>query len=142
MCLEDGVTGWVDAGSGGADTWITVAAVCRGAPQDRPRAHQYCAHRRRPGRRIARSQPCHVDLRAARLRANRDVVIGVKGALSADVGAPNDLEHCGAAGGGRRSAVMIHVGQNYSPLRSLPWAAPSAGDIVTHITRQTQRPHR
>src|SRR5882672_4970472 len=33
MCLEDGVTGWVDAGSGGADNMDQVAAVARGAPQ-------------------------------------------------------------------------------------------------------------
>src|SRR5713226_3165978 len=33
MCLQDGVTCWVDAGSGGADNIDQVAAVARGAPQ-------------------------------------------------------------------------------------------------------------
>src|SRR4029077_7578225 len=33
MCLQDGVTGWVDAGTGGADNMDTVAAIARGAPQ-------------------------------------------------------------------------------------------------------------
>src|SRR5215472_8809817 len=33
LCLQDGVTGWVDAGSGGADNIDEVAAVARGAPQ-------------------------------------------------------------------------------------------------------------
>ena len=33
MCLQDGVTGWVDAGTGGADNMDAVAAVARGAPQ-------------------------------------------------------------------------------------------------------------
>src|SRR6266849_1479660 len=33
MCLQDGVTCWVDVGSGGADTIDQVAAVARGAPQ-------------------------------------------------------------------------------------------------------------
>src|ERR1700684_2292407 len=33
MCLQDGVTGWVDAGSGGADNIDAVAAIARGAPQ-------------------------------------------------------------------------------------------------------------
>src|SRR2546430_1169173 len=33
MCLQDGVTGWVDAGSGGADNMDAIAAVARGAPQ-------------------------------------------------------------------------------------------------------------
>src|SRR3984893_9502194 len=33
LCLLDGVTGWVDAGSGGADNIDQIAAVARGAPQ-------------------------------------------------------------------------------------------------------------
>src|SRR5207302_5833779 len=33
MCLQDGVTAWVDAGSGGADNVDAIAAVARGAPQ-------------------------------------------------------------------------------------------------------------
>src|SRR5262250_1189034 len=33
LALRDGVTGWVDAGSGGADNIDQIAAVARGAPQ-------------------------------------------------------------------------------------------------------------
>ena len=33
LCLQDGVTGWVDAGTAGADNIDAVAAVARGAPQ-------------------------------------------------------------------------------------------------------------
>src|ERR1700682_2845393 len=33
MCLQDGVTAFVDAGSGGADNIDLIAANCRGAPQ-------------------------------------------------------------------------------------------------------------
>src|SRR5450432_3423381 len=33
MCLQDGVTGWIDAGSGGADNIDQVAAIARSAPQ-------------------------------------------------------------------------------------------------------------
>jgi dihydroorotase len=33
LALQDGVTGWVDAGSAGADNIDQVAAVARGAPQ-------------------------------------------------------------------------------------------------------------
>src|SRR5262245_33138225 len=33
MCLQDGVTGWVDAGSGGADHMDQVAAIPRCQPQ-------------------------------------------------------------------------------------------------------------
>jgi dihydroorotase len=33
LALLDGVTGWIDAGSGGADNIDQVAAIARGAPQ-------------------------------------------------------------------------------------------------------------
>src|SRR6266568_70079 len=33
LALQDGVTGWVDAGTGGADNIDQIAAVARGAPQ-------------------------------------------------------------------------------------------------------------
>jgi dihydroorotase len=33
LALQDGVTGWVDAGSGGADNIDQIAAVARGGPQ-------------------------------------------------------------------------------------------------------------
>ena len=33
MLVQDGVTGWVDAGSGGADNIDPIAAVAREAPQ-------------------------------------------------------------------------------------------------------------
>src|SRR5882724_6191682 len=33
LCLQDGVTGWVDAGSAGADNIDLIAAVARGGPQ-------------------------------------------------------------------------------------------------------------
>src|SRR5215468_2272603 len=33
LLLQDGVTGWVDAGSAGADNIDQIAAVARGAPQ-------------------------------------------------------------------------------------------------------------
>ena len=42
--LQDGVTGWVDAGSAGADTIDQVAAVARGAPQIGRAPGQHLAH--------------------------------------------------------------------------------------------------
>src|ERR1700704_4193286 len=33
LALQDGVTGWVDAGTGGADNIDAVAEIARGAPQ-------------------------------------------------------------------------------------------------------------
>jgi dihydroorotase len=50
MCLQDGVTGWADAGSGGADNIDAVATVAREAPQIGRClvniAHRSCAERR------------------------------------------------------------------------------------------------
>ena len=43
MCLQDGVTGWVDCGSAGADNIDQIAA--------RPRPRQHLAHRQRRRRR-------------------------------------------------------------------------------------------
>ena len=75
----------------------------------------------------------NVDLARGAIARNRDVVIGVKARMSADVGGANDLEalrRAQAAAGDL--PVMIHVGQNYSPLRSL-LGLLKRGDIVTHI---------
>ena len=53
MCLQDGVTGWVDAGTGGADN-MDARRDCPRRAADRPVPGQYRAHRRhRAGRRVA-----------------------------------------------------------------------------------------
>jgi len=102
MCLQDGVTAWVDGGTGGADNIDTVAAIARGAPQ--------------MGR-------CLVNIART----------GVKARLSESVADANDLEALRRAQEVAGALpVMIHVGQNYSPIRSI-LALLKRGDIVTHI---------
>ena len=133
MCLEDGVTGWVDAGSGGADNMDQVAAVCRGAPQIGRALINIARTGVAPGGELHDLNRANVDLARGAIARNRDVVIGVKARMSADVGGANDLEalrRAQAAAGDL--PVMIHVGQNYSPLRSL-LGLLKRGDIVTHI---------
>jgi dihydroorotase len=118
MCLQDGVTGWVDAGSGGADN-IDAVNIARTGVAPNGELHD-----------LSRA---NVDLARGAISRNRDVVIGVKARLSANVTGPNDLEalrRAQAAAGDL--PVMIHVGQNYSPLRVL-LALLKRGDIVTHI---------
>ena len=66
---------------------------------------------------------------------NRDVVVGVKARLSESVAGTNDLEalrRAQEAAAPFNLPVMIHVGQNYSPMRAiLPLL--KRGDIVTHM---------
>lgn len=133
MCLQDGVTGWVDAGSGGADNIDAVATVAREAPQIGRCLVNIARTGVAPNGELHDLSRANVDLARGAISRNRDVVIGVKARLSANVTGPNDLEalrRAQAAAGDL--PVMIHVGQNYSPLRVL-LALLKRGDIVTHI---------
>ena len=122
MLLEDGVTGWIDAGSQGADRIADPVAAAKASPQ--------------PGRVLVnigragvQSDGDAMDLARADVAAakdaiakHRDFVVGVKARLSRDVAGANDYEVL------RRSQevasafnlpVMIHMGQTLSPLSRL-----------------------
>src|SRR6516164_421030 len=132
MCLQDGVTGWVDAGSGGADNMDEVAAVARGAPQIGRCLINIARTGVAPGE-LQDLTRANVDLARGAIARNRDVVIGVKARMSNNVAGANDLEALRRAQAAADSLpVMIHVGQNYSPLRSY-LSLLKRGDIVTHI---------
>jgi dihydroorotase len=136
MCLQDGVTGWVDAGSGGADNIDAVAAVARGAPQiGRCLVNIARTGVIAPGGELHDLNAANVAMAKAAVERNRDVVVGVKARLSDNVTDDNDLEALRRAqevASTFNLPVMIHVGQNHSPLRSL-LALLKRGDIVTHI---------
>jgi dihydroorotase len=136
MCLQDGVTCWVDAGTGGADNIDQVAAVARGAPQlGRALVNIARTGVIAPGGELHDINSASVALAQGAIARNRDVVVGVKARLSANVGGANDLEALRRA---QEAAVpfnlpvMVHVGQNYSPIRAI-LALLKRGDIVTHI---------
>src|SRR5262249_53385912 len=119
ICLQDGVTCWVDAGSGGADNMDEVAAVARGAPQIGRCLVNIARTGIAPGGELHDLSRANVDLARGAIARNRDVVIGVKARMSNNIAGANDLEalrRAQAAAGDL--PVMIHVGQNYSPLRS------------------------
>ena len=135
LVLEDGVTGWVDAGSKGADGISETIAVARSSPQ--------------PGRlliNIGRAgilpegdtmDLSHADVAAAReaISKNLDFVVGVKARLSRDVAGQNDYEVLRRAQEVATSfnlPVMIHMGQTMSPLGKL-MDLLKRGDIVTHL---------
>jgi dihydroorotase len=136
MLLQDGVTGWVDAGSGGADNIDTIAATARGAPQiGRALVNIARTGVISPAGELHDINMANVALAQGAIARNRDVVVGVKARLSANVAGPNDLEalrRAQEAAAPFGLPVMVHVGQNYSPMRAiLPLL--KRGDIVTHV---------
>jgi dihydroorotase len=135
MLLRDGVTGWIDAGSAGADGIDAVVAVARAS--------------RQPGRvliNIGRGgilpdgdtkslQLADVGAARAAIERHRDYVVGIKARLSETVVGKNDVEVL------KRTQqvvepfglpVMIHMGQSPSSLREL-LPILKTGDIVTHL---------
>jgi dihydroorotase len=136
MCLQDGVTCWVDAGTGGADNIDQVAAIARGAPQiGRALVNIARTGVIAPGGELHDINSANVALAQGAIARNRDVVVGVKARLSNNVAGANDLEalrRAQEAAAPFNLPVMIHVGQNYSPMRAI-LALLKRGDIVTHM---------
>ena len=136
MCLQDGVTAWVDAGTGGADNIDQVAAVARGAPQlGRLLVNIARTGVITPTGELHDLNAANVALAQGAIARHRDVVVGVKARLSNNVAGANDLEalrRAQEAAAPFNLPVMVHVGQNYSPLRAI-LAMLKRGDIVTHM---------
>jgi len=135
LCLADGVTGWIDAGSQGADRISETIAVAKAAPQ-------LCRVLINIGRAGILPDGDTMDLNRADVAAareaigrNRDMIAGVKARLSRDVAGPNDFEVLKRAQEVASSfslPVMIHMGQTVSPLSKL-FPLLKSGDIVTHM---------
>jgi dihydroorotase len=136
MLVQDGVTGWVDAGSGGADNVDQIAAVAREAPQTgRILVNIARSGVIAPGGELHDINAANVSLAQGAIARHRDVVVGVKARLSDNVAGSNDLEalrRAQQAAAPFNLPVMIHVGQSYSPLRAI-LALLKRGDIVTHM---------
>ena len=135
LCLRDGVTGWIDAGSAGADNIAPAIRIAKESPQ--------------PGRlliNIGRKgvigggdtmELANADVGAARdaITKNRDVIVGVKARLSRDVCGENDYEVLKRAQEVVKPfnlPVMIHMGQTATPVSKL-FELLKPGDIVTHM---------
>jgi dihydroorotase len=135
LVLQDGVTGWIDAGSAGADHIAEVVAIARKSPQQ-------CRVLVNIGRGGVMTEGDTMDLARADVAAAKsaiardgDMIVGVKARLSRDVAGPNDYEVL------RRAQevavnfglpVMIHMGQTISPFSKLVDLL-KRGDIVTHM---------
>ena len=136
LLLADGVTGWVDAGSAGADNIDQIAAVARAASQiGRVLVNIARTGVISPGGELHDIGAANVALAQGAIARNRDVVVGVKARLSENVAGSNDLEalrRAQEAAAPFNLPVMIHIGQSVSPIRAiLPLL--KRGDIVTHM---------
>jgi dihydroorotase len=135
ILLKDGVTGWIDAGTQGADHIRDVVAVARSSSQQGRALINI-------GRAGLLSDGDTMDLTRADVGAardaimkNREFVVGVKARLSRDVAGQNDYEVLRRAQEVAKSfnlPVMIHMGQTISPLPKL-LSLLKRGDIVTHM---------
>ena len=132
--LSDGVTGWVDAGSAGADQIDETVAIARSAPQSARVLLNIGRQGILPDGDTHDLELADVDAAKAAIARHRDYVIGVKARLTDGVAA-DDIEVL------RRAQevatffalpLMIHMGQTASPFsRLVDQLKP--GDIVTHM---------
>jgi dihydroorotase len=135
LCLADGVTGLIDAGSQGADRIGETVAIAKSAPQQ-------CRVLINIGRAGILPEGDTMDLNRADVAAardaigrNRETIAGVKARLSRDVAGQNDYEVLRRAqevASSFKLPVMIHMGQTVSPLPRL-FPLLKSGDIVTHM---------
>jgi len=135
LCLADGVTSLVDAGSQGSDRIDEVVAVAKAAPN----RMRVLINLSKKGI-IAEGDLmdlANVDVAATRaaIERHRDVIVGIKARLSKNVAGNNDLEALKRAQSVAQPLgvpIMIHMGQTVSPLPAL-LAILKPGDIVTHM---------
>jgi dihydroorotase len=135
LVLKDGVTGWIDAGSQGADHIEDTIAVAKSAPQQARVLINI-------GRAGILPEGDTMDLNRADVEAcrnaiarNRDAIAGVKARLSRDVAGPNDYEvlrRTQQVASSFNLPVMIHMGQTITPFGKLV-AMLKPGDVVTHM---------
>jgi dihydroorotase len=135
LCLADGVTGFVDAGSQGADRINETIAIARSAPQPARVLINIGRAGILPGGDTMDINRADVGAARAAIAKNRDIIAGIKARLSRDVAGANDYEVLRRA---REVAtpfnlpVMIHMGQTVSALPKL-MDLLRPGDIVTHM---------
>ena len=134
VCLADGVTGWVDAGSQGADHIADPVAVAKSAPQQGRVLINIGRAGILPGGDTMDISLADVGAAKDAIARNREFIVGVKARLSRGVAA-DDFEVLSRAKEVATSfnlPVMIHMGQTVSPLPRL-LNLLKRGDIVTHM---------
>jgi dihydroorotase len=134
ICLADGVTAMVDAGSRGADFIDDGVAVAKAAPNQL----RLLINLSRKGSLPAMTLDlADVPLARAAITRHRDTIVGIKARMERKAwgGADGDLAalaHAQAMAEGFNLPVMIHLGQPDAPLPKI-LALLKRGDIVTHM---------
>ena len=135
LCLKDGVTAFIDAGSQGADRIDETVAVAKAAPNLGRVLVNIARTGILPDGELMDLNRADVALVRGAIARHRDMVVGVKARLSDNVVGNNDLEalrRAQEAAAPFDLPVMIHMGQSVSPMRAI-LALLKRGDIVTHV---------
>ena len=134
VCLADGVTGWIDSGSQGADQIDDLVAVAKAAPQQGRLLINIGRAGILPDGDTMDISLADVDAAKAAIARNPDFIVGVKARLTEGVAADDFevLTRAQAVASSFDLPVMIHMGQTASPLPRL-LDLLKRGDIVTHM---------
>jgi dihydroorotase len=135
LCLRDGVTSLVDAGSRGSDRIDEAVEVAKAAPS-RMRLLINISRTGNDQQNGELNDIRKVDVDATRraIERHRDYVTGIKVRLSDFIAGKNDLAGLKLAqsvAGPLGVPIMIHMGQSQTPLPDL-LAVLKRGDVVTH----------
>jgi len=134
ICLSDGVTGWVDAGSAGADNVDEIIAVARSSPQDARILLNIGRKGVIPEGDTADMSLANVEVAKSAIARNMDYIVGVKARMTEGVTA-NDLvviRRAQEVASYFNLPLMIHMGQSTSSMSTLV-AELKPGDVVTHM---------
>ena len=134
ICLADGVTAMVDAGSRGADFIDDGVAVAKAAPNQLRLLINLSHKGTQP---VMTLDLADVALARAAINRHRDMIVGIKARMEKGAwgGADGDLRalaRAQAMAEGFNLPVMIHLGQPDAPLPKI-LALLKRGDIVTHM---------
>ena len=135
LCLADGVTSLVDAGSRGSDGIDDAVAVAKAAP-NRMRLLINISRTGNDQQNGELRDINKVDVAATRkaIERHRDYVVGIKVRVSDFIAGRNDLPGLKLAqsiAGPLGVPIMVHMGQSVTSLPDL-LAVLKVGDIVTH----------
>jgi dihydroorotase len=135
ICLSNGVTSLVDAGSQGSDAVEEVVAVAKAAPNRVRILINIAKTGILPDGELMDLGRVDVDATRKAIERHRDVIVGIKARLSRTVAGSNDLEalkRAQAVATPLKVPVMIHIGDTMSPLPAI-LGLLKPGDIVTHV---------
>jgi dihydroorotase len=135
LCLIDGVTSIVDAGSRGSDRIDEAVDVANAAPNRMRLLINISKTGNDPNGELLDLRKVDVDATRRAIQRHRDYVVGIKVRLSDFVAGKNDLPALKLAqsvAGPLNIPIMIHMGQSRTALPEL-LAVLKRGDIVTHL---------